>query len=200
MVNVAKLENCIVNEFTYGGILDKNWKRDKSIYLQPYIENLIQNYAAAFVQLAYEKHRVGEYQEALKYMEISGQISPQLEPPRQLLGLYYLDAGDTTQAVEFYLASLRARPGDLQLMYRLAGVYEKLGAYQQALDMIDPILREDPDSQDLVMMGYTMGVRGGMYERARGYLTTWLTRHPDDTEVQETLQDFDRQLQSAPQP
>jgi tetratricopeptide (TPR) repeat protein len=116
------------------------------------------------------------------------------------LGLYYLDAGDTTQAVEFYLEGLRARPGDLQLMYRLAGVYEKLGAYQQALDMIDPILREDPDSQDLVMMGYTMGVRGGMYERARGYLTTWLTRHPDDTEVQETLQDFDRQLQSAPQP
>ncbi|HEU4364981.1 MAG TPA: DUF2723 domain-containing protein, partial [Candidatus Krumholzibacteria bacterium] len=40
MVNLAKLENCIVNEYTYGGILDREWKRDTTIYLQPYIEHL----------------------------------------------------------------------------------------------------------------------------------------------------------------
>ncbi|HEX5132096.1 MAG TPA: DUF2723 domain-containing protein [Candidatus Krumholzibacteria bacterium] len=198
MVNVPKLENCIVNEFTYGGILDKNWKRDNSIYLQPYIEHLIQNYSAAFVQLAYEKHREGDYQQAARYMAVSGQISPQLEPPRQLLGLYYLDAGDTTQAVQFYLDALRESPGDMQLMYRLAGVYEKIGDYPAALELIDPILRVDPESQELVMMGYTLGVRAGMYDRARGYLTEWLTRHPDDAEIKEMLADFDRQLQKAP--
>jgi tetratricopeptide (TPR) repeat protein len=194
---VEKLEDCIVNEYTYGGILDKNWKRDKTIYLQPYIEHLIQNYSAAFVQLAYEKHRAGDYASALHYMEVSGQISPRLEPPRQLMGLYYLDAGDTTGAIQYYIDALRQSPGDLQLMYRLAGVYERLGDYQQALDLIDPILREDPDSQDLVLMGYTLGVRGGMYERARAYLSEWLTRHPNDEEVKGMLEDFDRQLQQG---
>jgi tetratricopeptide (TPR) repeat protein len=197
MVNLAKLEDCIVSEYTYGGILDKNWKRDKSIYLQPYIEHLIQNYSAAFVQLAYEKHKAGDYAGALRYMEISGQISPLLEPPRQLLGLYYLDAGDTVGAIQYYMDALRGSPGDLQLMYRLAGVYERLGDYEKAMDLIDPILREDPDSQDLVMMGYTLGVRGGMYQRARAYLSEWLARHPDDKEVKQMLDDFDRQVQQG---
>jgi hypothetical protein len=197
MVNVDKLEDCIVNEYTYGGILDKNWKRDTSIYLQPYIEHLIQNYSAAFVQLAYEKHKAGDYATALRYMEISGQISPRLEPPRQLLGLYYLDAGDTVGAIQYYMDALRGSPGDLQLMYRLAGVYERLGDYEKALDLIDPILREDPDSQDLVIMGYTLGVRGGVYERARGYLTGWLARHPGDQEIKNMLDDFDRQMQQG---
>ncbi|MDH5628355.1 MAG: DUF2723 domain-containing protein, partial [Candidatus Krumholzibacteria bacterium] len=177
MVNVDKLEDCIVNQYSYGGILDANWKRDKSLYLQPYIEHLIQNYSAAFVQLAYEKHKAGDYATALRYMEVSGQISPRLEPPRQLLGLYYLDAGDTVGAIQYYMDALRNSPGDLQLMYRLAGVYERLGDYEKALDLIDPILREDPDSQDLVMMGYTLSVRGGMYPRARAYLADWLARH-----------------------
>jgi hypothetical protein len=199
MVNLAKLENCIVNEYTYGGILNADWKRDQSIYLQPYIEHLIQNYSAAFVQLAYEKHRAGDYQKALHYMQVSGQISPQLEPPRQLLGLYYLDAGDTTGAMRFYMDGLRENPTDLQLMYRLAGVYERLGDFEKALDLIDPILREDPNSQDLVMMGYTLGVRGGMYERARGYLSDWLARHPEDAEVKEMLEDFDRQVRQGTQ-
>ncbi|HEU4364553.1 MAG TPA: hypothetical protein VFT13_03720, partial [Candidatus Krumholzibacteria bacterium] len=64
---------------------------------------------------------------------------------------------------------------------------------------IDPILREDPDSQDLVIMGYTLGVRGGMYERARAYLADWLARHPEDAEVNEMLDDFDRQLRQGTQ-
>jgi hypothetical protein len=201
MINVPKLEECIVDEYSYGGILTSDWKRDKSIYLQPYIEHLIQNYSAAFVQLAYEKHKAGDYASALKYMEISNEISPQLAPPRQLLGLYYMDAGDTTGAIEFYLEGLRKSPGDLQLMYRLASVYERSGDYGKALELIDAILREDPDSGDLVMMAYTLSIRAGTLERARGYLSAWLQRHPQDQEVRDMLEDFDRQVQQeTPEP
>jgi hypothetical protein len=201
MINVPKLEECIVDEYSYGGILTSDWKRDKSIYLQPYIEHLIQNYSAAFVQLAYEKHKAGDFASALKYMEISNEISPQLAPPRQLLGLYYMDAGDTTGAIEFYLEGLRKSPGDLQLMYRLASVYERSGDYGKALELIDAILREDPDSGDLVMMAYTLSIRAGTLERARGYLSAWLQRHPQDQEVRDMLEDFDRQVQQeTPEP
>ncbi len=194
MVNVEKLEDCIVNQYTYGGILTADWKRDRSIYLQPYVEHLIQNYAAAFVQLAYEKHKQGEYQKALHYMQVSAEISPQLEPGRQLMGLYYLDAGDTAGAVEFYRERLRSEPDNLQLMYRLAGVYERLREYGKALDLIDPILLQDPEGRDLVLMGYTMSIRGGMLERARSYLADWLKRNPDDKEIRAMLEDFDRQV------
>ncbi|HEX5133427.1 MAG TPA: DUF2723 domain-containing protein [Candidatus Krumholzibacteria bacterium] len=197
MVNLPRLEDCIVHEYTYGGILTADWKRDQSLYLQPYIEHLIQNYSAAFVQLAYEKHKGGDYADAVKYMEVANEISPQLAPPRQLLGLYYMDAGDSTAAVQFYLDGLRRDPGDLQLMYRLASVYERLGDYPKAVDLIDAILREDPDSQDLAVMAYTLSIRAGMLERARDYLGNWLTRHPEDKEVRQMLDDFDRQVQQG---
>jgi Protein O-mannosyl-transferase TMEM260-like/Tetratricopeptide repeat len=198
MVNVPKLEDCIVHEFKYDGILTKDWKRDHSIFLADYIEHLIQNYAAAFVQLAYEKHKAGDYQDAVKYLEISGEISPQLEPARQLLGLYYLDEGDSTHAVQFYLDKLHDNPDDFQIMYRLAGVYERLGQYGKAADMLDPILAEDPTARDLVVMAYTLSVRAGMMDRARGYLATWLARNPKDDEIKKMLDDFDRKGQPKP--
>lgn len=191
MVNVPKMEDCIVHEFHYDGILTKDWKRDHSIFLADYIEHLIQNYAAAFVQLAYEKHKAGDFKDAVKYLEISGQISPHLEPARQLLGLYYLDAGDSTRAVQFYIDELKKSPDDLQLMYRLAGVYQQLGEYTKAGDMIDPIIRSDPTARDLVVMAYTLAVRAGTMQRARDYLTDWLQRNPKDKEFKKMLAEFD---------
>ena len=83
MINVPGVENCITKEFKYDGILTRDWTRDHSIYLATFIEHLIQNYSAAFVQLAYAKHEDKDYQAALKYMKIASEISPQLEPPVQ---------------------------------------------------------------------------------------------------------------------
>ena len=50
------------------------------------------------------------YANALKYMLVSSEISPRLEPAIQLLGYYYLDVGDTTAAVQHYLDWLEKRP------------------------------------------------------------------------------------------
>jgi tetratricopeptide (TPR) repeat protein len=198
MINVPRLEDCIVHEYTYGGLLTADWKRDHSISIPYYTEHLIQNYAAAFVQLAYEKHRAGDNAAALTYMKVADQISPQLEPPRQLLGMYYLEAGDTSTAVQYYLDKLHQDPADSQLMYRLASVYERIGEYGKALDMIEPIMRQEPDAKDLLVMAFTLSARANQAERARGYLTDYLARHPGDEEVKEMLADFDRQLEPTP--
>ncbi len=195
MVNVPKLEDCIVNQFKYSGILTKDWVRDGSVYLQPYVVHLIQNYSVAFMELSYAKHQEGDHEAAIKYMLIAQEISPQLEPPRQLLGLYYMDAGDTARAEQHYLDILKDRPNDFQAMYRLANVYERQGKYAQALDMIQPILADDPEARDLVMTAYTLSVRAGMLERARGYLADYASRHPEDAEANQMLRDFDGKLQ-----
>jgi tetratricopeptide (TPR) repeat protein len=194
MVNMAKLEDCIVNQYTYGAILTRDWVRDRSIYLQPYIEHLIQNYAAAFVQLAYAKHQDGDYASALKYMKVANEISPHLEPPYQLLGYYYLDAGDTAAAIQHYTDRLRQDPGDQELAFRLGGLYERLGEYGKALDMIEPIYRQEPTARDLNVMVFSLAARAGQVERARGYMTEWLRRHPDDTEARAALDGYERQL------
>jgi tetratricopeptide (TPR) repeat protein len=194
MVNVPKLEDCIVNQYQYDGILTKDWKRDGSVYLQDYVVHLIQNYSVAFMELSFAKHQAGENQAAIQYMLTAQEISPQLDPPRQLLGLYYMDAGDTARAEQHYLSILKDRPNDFQAMYRLANVYERQGKYAQALEMIQPILADDPEARDLVVTSFTLAARAGMYERARQFLTDWLARHPQDDEAKKMLADFDAKL------
>jgi tetratricopeptide (TPR) repeat protein len=191
---VPKLEDCIVNQYKYSGILTADWKRDDSIYRQQYVTHLIQNYSVAFMELSFAKHEQGNVEAAIEYMLIAQEISPQLDPPRQLLGIYYMDAGDTARAEQHYLDVLKERPNDFQAMYRLANVYERQGKYDQALDMIQPILADDPEARDLMVTAYTLAARGGMIQRAREYLTGWLARHPDDAEARKMLEDFDRVL------
>lgn len=197
MINVPGVEECITREFKYDGILTKDWKRDKSIYLAPFIEHLIQNYSAAFVQLAYAKHDSGDYKDALKYMQVASEISPHLEPPVQLLGYYYLDAGDTMAAVDHYVDQLKQNPGDPALMYRLAGVYQRMGKYADALDLIDAIYKNEPDAKDLSTLVFELSARSGQVDRARAYMNDWLKRHPDDVDGKKALEDFERQLSRA---
>jgi tetratricopeptide (TPR) repeat protein len=195
MVNVEKLEQCIVSEFKYSGILTPEWKRDGSIFIAKHIEHLIQNYSVAFMELAYAKHQAEDYDSAVQYMEIADQISPQLGVPGQLLGLYYFDAGDTTRAIELYQELLRETPGDPQIMFRLASIYERTRDFARALELIDPLLREDPENQELNMMSFSLAARAGMIERARGYMQDWLRRHPDDAQARESLEYFESQIQ-----
>jgi hypothetical protein len=197
MINIPGVENCITKEFKYDCILTKDWTRDHSIYLADFIEHLIQNYSAAFVQLSYAKHESGDYATALKYMKVASEISPQLEPPVQLLGYYYLDAGDTAEAVQHYQNQLKLNPRDPSLQYRLAAVYEKMGKYSEALDLIDPLYRNEPDAKDLSAMVFELAARAGQVDRARAYMNDWLKRHPDDADGKKALEDFERQLAAA---
>jgi len=196
MINVTRLKKNIYENYDYKCILTKDWKRDHSIYLPEYTEHLIQNYAAAFVQLAYIEHQDSSYADALRSMEIAYQISPQMEPPRQLLGLYYLDAGDTSQAVEYYIDRLRKQPNDPQLMYRLAGIYQRMGEDGRALDLIDALLAQDPEDRELVLTASSIAASAGMASRSRKYLSDWVVAHPGDSAASRMLNDFDARIRA----
>jgi Flp pilus assembly protein TadD len=195
MVNVPKLEECITKDFQYHGILTADWKRDHSMFLATHIEHLIQNYAVAFMELAYAKHQANDFDDAIRYMKVADQISPQLGMAKQLLGLYYFDAGDTATAISFYQEALKESPGDPQLMFRLASVYEQAGQLGDALELIDSLLQQDREDKDLNIMAFSLAARAGQVERARGYLNDWLKRHPNDAEAKKSLDYFEQQLQ-----
>lgn len=194
MINVSRLENNLSEVYDFDGILTEDWKRDESLYLPQHTEHLIQNYAAAFAQLAYIKHQDGLYDEALKYMEAAGQISPQMQPPQQMLGVYYLDVGDTTRAIDFYLDRLRANPDDLASKFRLAGVYEQLGRYEESAALLRDLVFADPTDGEIMLMAFSMSMRAGRIAEARQYLVDWLRVNPADSLVRETLADVDRQI------
>jgi len=200
MINVEKLEENVLKNYKYTNILDENWKRDKRVYLPSHVEHLIQNYAAAFVQLAFVKHRAEQYREATRNLEIAMQIAPDYPPPVQLLGWYYLDAGDTAKAVGFYQDQIAKRPDDLDTRFRLAGVYERTGETLKAVEQLDLILKRNPEDREAAMAAFGLALRAGDVERSRKYLVDWLTRHPEDGSAKKTLADLDRELGGLPQP
>jgi hypothetical protein len=195
MINREKMTDNILNKYDYTSILDENRKRDRSVYLPPHTEHLIQNYAAAFVQLALTQHRDSLYSDAVRSLEIAHEISPNMQPPIQLLGWYYLDMGDTSKAVRFYENQVRDRPDNLDLRFRLAGLYERSGDPAAALEQLEYVLRRDPNNRDALMAGVGMALRINAVQTARQMLVDWLRRQPTDTAARQTLADIDRQIE-----
>jgi predicted Zn-dependent protease len=67
-----------------------------------------------------------------------------------------------------------------------------MGRYSDALELIEPLYRKEPDAKDLSIMVFTLSARAGMPDRARGYMHEWLKRHPDDAEGRQALEDYER--------
>ena len=202
MINVSRMERNLMENYDYTGILTRDWKRDTSLYQPPYVRHLVQNYAAAFVQLAYVMHQDSVYDRALRYLEIAHEISPDMEAARQMIGLFRLEAGDTQGALAYYRNAYE-RSHDPSMLYRLAGVYERLGDYGEALDLLERVLagytgtRDLPGERDLMLTTYYMARRGGLDARARGYLDAWLAAHPGDAEVRRLRDELERPADST---
>jgi tetratricopeptide (TPR) repeat protein len=190
MVNLEKLEDNVWNKFDYAGILDKNWKRDDSMYREDYVTRLIQNYAAAFTQLGFEKGRAGDYAGAVKNLEVALQITPDLDPALEWIGWYRLESGDTSGAVAYYKREVARRPQDTELLYRLAGVYERLGHLDSALMAVDELIKRNTNHRDAVLSGVGIALRFGLNDQAERYLSNWLATHPNDLSVKKALDEL----------
>ncbi len=190
MVNVDKLEDNIWDKFDFGGILDDDWKLDNTVYRPSYVRRLIQNYAAAFTQLGFEQGRRDNYGDAVKNLEVALQISPNLQPPLLWLGWYYLEKGDTAAAVAFYKREINRQPDQTDLLYRLAGVYERLGYLDSALISIDELIRRNPNHRDAVASGVGIALRFGLKDQAERYLQEWVTTHPNDVAMKNALDEL----------
>jgi tetratricopeptide (TPR) repeat protein len=117
-----------------------------------------------------------------------------------LLGWYYLDAGDTTRAVQFFEERVDEQPNNLDLRFRLAGIYERTGQIPEALAQLEAAIVIDPNNRDAMMAAVGISVQHNMVQKARQFLTEWLRRHPGDTVALETLEDINRQLQAEQPP
>jgi hypothetical protein len=194
MVNKEKLIENVTQNFDYASVLDEDWKRDESVYLPSHTENLIINYANAFIQLGISQRRDSLFAEAVRAMETAHQISPEYPPPMELLGWYYIDAGDTARGVSFYEDQVQRRPEHVALRYRLAGAYERTDQYLRALEQLDYVLRLDPSHRDAAMASVGLAMRLDMAPRARQVLTTWIGRHPQDLGAKQTLEDIEQYM------
>lgn len=188
MVNMDKLEENVWENFSYKGILDDNGKRDRSVYQPPFVNRLIQNYAAAFTQLGFSRYQAQEYGEAIKNLEAAEQIAPNLAPVVMWLGWYYLENGDTARAVEYYETKIAENPRDCDIRYRLAGVQERINDLRGAQRTVDALTAACPDYRSGVVSAISLAVRFDELDRALMYVDNWLARHPEDEAMRRSRQ------------
>jgi hypothetical protein len=198
MINEELLEENVYNQFSYRSILTSDWQKDESVYLPKHTKHLIQNYAAAFIQLGYIQQ--SDPQKSLRAFKIAKEISPNMEPVIQLLGRVYLQAGDTLKALQHYEEMVQKYPDKLVLLYHLAETYERVGEYDKAVTMLDNLIDRDPSDKDAVKSAFGLSVRANALQRARNYLVRWLNAHPNDEEIREMLNEFDKAVRVVPRP
>ena len=180
MVNRELLEENIYNEYDYTGLLTENWETDTTLYHAPYVRRLIQNYAAAFTQLGFVTVRDdNDYCGGAKHLEVAAAISPNLDPVVNWLGWYYLECGDTTKAIDYYVEKSKEidRP---EMLYRLAGIYERIGQLQQGLQALDECTRRYPNFGDAFVSAMAICTQFEMWDQAISYANAWLNNHPND--------------------
>ncbi len=199
MISAEKIEDNVYNQYSYRSILDSNLKRDKSIYLSSHTRHLIQNYAAALCQVAYLKRNAKNTPDAVKALELAKEISPDIDPAVLFLGWYYFETGDTAKAINHYKEQIRRHPERLELFYRLAGVYERIGDLQNSLVLLDEIILKNPQDREAVLSAFGIAAKLKLPARARTYLTAWIARHPDDKDMMQALEELDKAITIAPE-
>jgi hypothetical protein len=104
--------------------------------------------------------------------------------------------GDTARAVRFYREQIEKLPNNLDLRFRLAGVFERTGQNLESLEQLEYIMRADPESRDAVMAAVGLSLRANVVTKARQYLAEWLRTHPGDDIARQALDDIDGQFGS----
>ena len=196
MINEEVLEDNVFKQFSFRSILTSDWKKDESVFLPKHTRHLIQNYAAAFVQLGYIQQH--DPQKSLRAFKIAKEISPNMEPVIQLLGRVYLQAGDTLRAVRHYEEMVEKYPDKVVLLYHQAETYERVGELDKAMSTLDKLIQKDPSDRQAILSAFGLSVRANALQRARNYLVRWLNAHPDDNEIRDRLNEFDKAVTVVP--
>jgi tetratricopeptide (TPR) repeat protein len=179
------------NIFEFRGVLDEDWKRDESTYRSPYTDGMFQNFAVAAMELSRLSAIEKDYEEALKWTELTAQLKPDFDFPDRVLGLYYARTGQVEKGIEHYEKVLEAQPGRGEFWIGLGRIYDENGEPGRALEIFNGAIGAAPDHRDLYANGFYIAAREGRLDEARRFIRAWLQRHPGDKEFRQIDENFE---------
>jgi lipopolysaccharide biosynthesis regulator YciM len=196
LVNEFMLERNFDEIYRFRGILTKDWQVDDSVYKDEETRGMFVNFAVAVAQLAQEKAIDKNFGEAIRWMRIALRFDPTLKAANVLLGTYYIMNDEDQRAIDHYISAIRQDPGEGEYWTRLARIYEYKEQPALALKTVDDGIRFAPESRQLYIDAFRLAARLGDGEAAKGYIRQWLSRHPEDSEMQGVLAGADRLLEN----
>jgi len=197
MMNEYLMKRSFEDMYEFRGVLTADGGIDDSVYKDEDTRVLFGNFAVASFQLAQKSSLGKRYGEAVKWVELSRKFDPDLAPAEQFLGIYYMRAGETQRAIDYYTAQLEREPRNAMYWIMLASVYEQVGQLPRALNSLREGSRLVPDERRLFEYGVRIAALLGQREMAEDFTKRWLEKHPNDEKFMGMLQEMDQLMREA---
>ena len=121
------------------------------------------DFALAFSRLGQSYSNLGYDNEAERYSQRAVELSSQLPAAER----YLIEANDarvsghTDKAIELYGNLVKAAPGDADLQYTLASLYESNNDFDKATELYAKVLKEDPKSVAALLASGRVLIKSG---------------------------------------
>jgi tetratricopeptide (TPR) repeat protein len=189
-LDIGRTDENLYRKFQYRSLFDDNGNWLAVPYKDENTRRMSQNYGAAHLQLAYEYRRRGEYDKAIAELQRILRMFPDY-PVAGLLGLFYLDSGDSTRAIAHFREQMQRRPNDTDLIYYYGVALGFLGQTDSAVAMLLRAGESDPNEVQAYKAAYGLLLQEGRQAEAGQVLQRLVERHPDDPEVRAYLEAMD---------
>ena len=98
-----------------------------------------------------------------------------------IVGDYFLDAEEISEAMKHYQNAAQYEPGSVRVLYHLGSTYHKMGEAESAIEKLNAALVVDPKNlESLYHLGLIYGYDKGNKEKAAGYFQQILSSDPDE--------------------
>jgi tetratricopeptide (TPR) repeat protein len=193
-INEFQMKRNFEEIFEFRGVLDEDWKVDNSVYRTADTKGMFINFAVAAFQLAQKSSSRKDYDEALRWAELSYSLNPDFDYPRKYLGIYYGRAGHFDRGVEHYEREIERDPARGEFWMGLASVYEEAEDIEKALEVLERGIITAPEHRDLYGHGFRLSALLGRRDQAKEFVRWWLERHPGDSEFRNLNDNIDEVL------
>src|SRR2546426_7251090 len=108
---------------------------------------MAQNYPAARLELAYAYRERGRFADGVEQLERIERMAPGFPPAQGLLGLYFLEAGDTSRSLAYFREGERRRPSS-DLFYYYGTCLGAMGRTDEAVAKLLEAERLSPEDAE----------------------------------------------------
>jgi len=207
-VDVRTTMHNLYSVFHYKGLLDKNRDYDRSVYKDDNAYKLVQNYAAAHVQVAYNLQQSGQNHDAITILRDAVKMTPDFPGLLEYLGKSYQDMGDTASAEQVFRDAQVRFPNAPEFYFHLGVLHWQQGHRQNRRDLAEQGLAElrracEMDQRYFDWFGGLFSALwlDGRRAEAVDVLRSWSRAHPEDAQGAQYLQTYEESLrifQAAP--
>lgn len=187
-IDVAKSDNNLNHLYKYEGFLTPAGDWDTKVYKDDETSALLQNYAAAWVQLAIQYHDMGQKQRPWSRW-LAPASSRRIPGVALAMGAVYERFGDLVAAERMYADVIRRTPYDPRALSAMGHLKTQMGDTTAAIDLMNRAIQLDPESDfnpyaELINIYFEKGdYRQGPPASSRPRSSST----PDDQRVRNTL-------------